>query len=67
MNAAEFYVELCKEAGTYKGGDITPLEWLAACMHNITPDQIKTLRAAAAGDASAIAEARKDVGLPVFS
>jgi hypothetical protein len=67
MTKQEIYRDLCIEAGTYEGGEMTADEWYAACGHNITADLDQTLATAATGDAHAIAEARQACGLPVLA
>jgi hypothetical protein len=66
MTKQEIYRDLCIEAGTYTGGEMSANEWYDACSHNIDADLDDTLEAAASGDAAAIAEARRQCGLPAL-
>lgn len=66
MTKQELYRDLCKEAGTYTGGDMSADKWYEECSHNITSDQDQIFSDAAAGDILAIAEARRECGLPVL-
>lgn len=67
MTKQELYRDLCKEAGTYTGGEMPADEWYIECSHNLTSDQDATLTAAASGDVAALAEARRDCALPIFA
>lgn len=67
MTKQELYRDLCIEAGTYTGGEMSAEQWYAKCAHNITPGQDQTLDEAANGDAAALAEARQDCGVPVLA
>lgn len=67
MSKQELYRQLCIEAGTYTGGDMTAEDWYRECSHNITQDLDETLARAADGDVAALAEARLAVGLPILT
>lgn len=66
MTKQELYRDLCVEAGTYTGGEMTANEWYAECAHNITADLDETLDAAAKGHTAALADARRQCGLPAL-
>lgn len=65
MTKQELYRELCKEAGTYTS-DASADEWYEQCSHNIHSDLDQTLEQAAKGNVAAIAEARRECGLPAL-
>lgn len=67
MTKQELYRDLCKEAGTYTDGEISADDWYAECSHNIHAGLDTTLEQAATGDVSALAEARRECGLPILA